>query len=86
MRPTWPKNMLRQRPCSESRNERNGQNVKRKKRQELLRKRGWNRRPGNWQKKSNAKNKRKNNTRRIWLINLKWTVSPPLSNNGAKIG
>jgi len=60
--------MLRQRPCSENKNGKNRQNDKREKRQELPRKRGWNRRPINWQKKSNAENKRKNNARRIWLI------------------
>jgi len=42
--------------------------------------------PENWRKKSNTENKRKNNARRIWLIDLKRTASPPLSNNGAKIG
>jgi len=36
--PIWPKNVLRQRPFSESRSGRNGRNVKREKRQELLRK------------------------------------------------
>jgi len=85
-RPTWPKNVLRRKPFSKSRSGKNGQNVKRKKRQESPRKRGWKRRPGNWQKKSNAGNKKKNNAKRIWLIDLKQTASPPLSNNGAKIG
>jgi len=83
-RPTWPKNALRQRPCSESRSRKNEQNVKREKKQESPRKRGWKRRPGNWQKKSNARNKRKNNVRKIWLIDLKRTALPPLNNNGAK--
>jgi len=70
-KPTWPKNVLRQRPFSESRSGRNRQIVKREKRQESPRKRGWKRRPGNWQKKINAGNKKKNNARRIWPIDLK---------------
>jgi len=68
MRPTWPRNMLRQRPCSESRSGKNRRNVKRENKQESLRRQGWKRRPGNWQKKSNAGNKRKNNARGIWHI------------------
>jgi len=70
--------VLRQRLCSESRSRKNERNVKREKKQ---RKQGWKRRPGNWRKKSNAGNKRKNNARRIWLIDLKQTASPPLNNN-----
>jgi len=86
MRPTWPQDVLRPRPCSKNRSGKNGWNVKREKRQESLRKRGWRRRPGNWQNKNNVGSKRRNSARRIWLIDLKRTASPPLSNNGAKIG
>jgi len=79
------KKRAEQRPFSESRSGRNGRNVKREKRQESPRKRGWKRRPRNWRKKINAGNK-KNNARRIWPIDLKRTALPPLSNNGTKIG
>jgi len=59
-RPTWPKNVLRQRPCSESRSRKNVQNVKREKKQKSLREQGWKRRPRNlWNK---------NNARRFWHI------------------
>jgi len=63
--------------ASTYRRNKNEQSIKREKKQEPLRKQDWKRRPRNWWKKSNVGRRRKNNARRIWLINSKWTVLLP---------
>jgi len=67
MRPTWLKNMLRQRPCSESRSKKTGLSVKSEKRQNLKSGKGWRKKFEENRKKRNSSAGR-NNAREIWHI------------------
>jgi len=65
MRPTWPENVLRQRPCSESRSRKNSSNGKLKKRQNSQSRKGW-RKKFRENRKKRKFGREKNNTSRIW--------------------
>jgi len=67
MRPTWLKNVLRQRPCSESRSKKTGLSVKSEKRQNLKSGKGWRKKFEENRKKRNSSAGR-NNARGIWHI------------------
>jgi len=66
-RPTWLKNVLRQRPCSESRSKKTGLNVKSEKRQNSKSRKGWRKKLEENRKKRNSGAGR-NNARGIWHI------------------
>jgi len=66
-RPTWLKNVLRQRPCSESRSKKTGLNVKSEKRQNSKSGKGWRKKLEENRKKRNSGAGR-NNARGIWHI------------------
>jgi len=65
MRPTWPENMLRQRPCSESRSRKNGSSIKSEKRRNSQSGKGWRKKFGENRKKRKF-SREKNNARGIW--------------------
>jgi len=64
-RPAWPENVLRQRPCSESRSRKNGSSGKPEKRQNSQNRKGWRKNFGENRKKRKF-GREKNNARGIW--------------------
>jgi len=64
-RPVWPENVLRQRPCFESRSRKNGSSDKPEKRQSSQNGKGWRKNFGESRKKRKFGGE-KNNAREIW--------------------
>jgi len=66
-RPVWPENVLRQRPCFESRSRKNGSSNKPEKRRSSQNRKGWRKNFGGNRKKRKFSGE-KNNARGIWHI------------------